>query len=207
MENRVDHNIITNIVKKNSRVLDIGCADGTLLKILKSQKNISGQGIEIDHIKVENCLRKGLSVVEGDANFEIVNFPDYSFDYVILSQTLQTVARPKWVLKEILRIGKNAIISFPNFGHWLCRFQLFLNGKMPVTEDLKLSWYDTQNIHLCTVKDFLELLKDMQLQTDKIYGITRNKKIIQSNKSLLNIFAAHAVLLVTKKTKNKFRLA
>ncbi|MBV68484.1 MAG: methionine biosynthesis protein MetW [Pelagibacterales bacterium] len=202
MENRVDHNIITNIVKKNSRVLDIGCADGTLLKILKSQKNISGQGIEIDHIKVENCLRKGLSVVEGDANFEIVNFPDYSFDYVILSQTLQTVARPKWVLKEILRIGKNAIISFPNFGHWLCRFQLFLNGKMPVTEDLKLSWYDTQNIHLCTVKDFLELLKDMKLHTDEVYGITRNKKIIQSNKSLLNIFAAHAVLLVTKKTKN-----
>ncbi len=202
MENRVDHNIITNIVKKNSRVLDIGCADGTLLKILKSQKNISGQGIEIDHIKVENCLRKGLSVVEGDANFEIVNFPDYSFDYVILSQTLQTVARPKWVLKEILRIGKNAIISFPNFGHWLCRFQLFLNGKMPVTEDLKLSWYDTQNIHLCTVKDFLELLKDMKLHTDEIFGITRNKKIIQSNKSLLNIFAAHAVLLVTKKTKN-----
>ena len=202
MENRVDHNIITNIVKKNSRVLDIGCADGTLLKILKSQKNISGQGIEIDHIKVENCLRKGLSVVEGDANFEIVNFPDYSFDYVILSQTLQTVARPKWVLKEILRIGKNAIISFPNFGHWLCRFQLFLNGKMPVTEDLKLSWYDTQNIHLCTVKDFLELLKDMKLHNDEIYGITRNKKIIQSNKSLLNIFAAHAVLLVTKKTKN-----
>ena len=144
MENRVDHNIITNIVKKNSRVLDIGCADGTLLKILKSQKNISGQGIEIDHIKVENCLRKGLSVVEGDANFEIVNFPDYSFDYVILSQTLQTVARPKWVLKEILRIGKNAIIYFPNFGHWLCRFQLFLNGKMPVTEDLKLSWYDSK---------------------------------------------------------------
>ena len=198
MENRIDHNIITNIVKKNSRVLDIGCADGTLLKILKSQKNISGQGIEIDHKKVENCLRKGLSVVEGDANFEIVNFPDYSFDYVILSQTLQTVARPKWILKEILRIGKNAIISFPNFGHWLCRFQLLLNGKMPVTEDLKLSWYDTQNIHLCTVNDLLELLTDMELSTKEVYGITRNKNIIQSNKSLLNIFAAHAVILVTK---------
>ena len=198
MENRIDHNIITNIVKKNSRVLDIGCADGTLLKILKSQKNISGQGIEIDHIKVENCLRKGLSVVEGDANFEIVNFPDYSFDYVILSQTLQTVAKPKWVLNEILRIGKNAIISFPNFGHWLCRLQLFINGKMPVTEDLKLSWHDTQNIHLCTVKDFLELLKDMKLHTNEIYGITRNKKVIQSNNSILNIFAAHAVLLVAK---------
>ena len=199
MEKRIDHNIITNIIKKNSRVLDIGCADGTLLKTLKSKKNISGQGIEIDHTKVETCLKKGLSVVEGDANFEITNFPDYSFDYVVLRQTLQTVAKPKWVLNEILRIGKNAIISFPNFGHWLCRFQLFLKGKMPVTEDLKLSWYDTQNIHLCTVNDFLELLKDMQLQTKEIYGISRNKKIIQSNKSLLNIFAAHAVLLVTKK--------
>ena len=196
---RTDHNIITNIVKKNSRVLDIGCADGTLLKTLKSKKNISGQGIEIDHTKVEDCLKKGLSVVEVDANFEITNFPDFSFDYVILSQTLQTVAKPKWILNEILRIGKNAIISFPNFGHWLCRFQLLLNGKMPVTEDLKLSWYDTQNIHLCTVKDLLELLKDMELSTKKIYGITRNKKIIQSNNSLLNIFAAHAVLLVAKK--------
>jgi methionine biosynthesis protein MetW len=198
MESRKDHSIITNIVKKNSRVLDIGCADGTLLKVLKSKKNISGQGIEIDHTKVENCLRKGLSVVEGDANFEIINFPDHSFDYVILSQTLQTVSKPKWVLSEILRIGKNAIISFPNFGHWLCRLQLLLYGKMPVTEDLKLNWYDTQNIHLCTVKDFLELLTAMKLNTKEIYGITRNKNTIQSNQRLLNIFAAHAVLVVTK---------
>ena len=106
-------------------------------------------------------------MVEGDANFEIINFPDHSFDYVILSQTLQNSIKPKWVLKEILRIGKNAIISFPNFGHWLCRLQLLLYGKMPVTEDLKLSWYDTQNIHLCTVKDFLELLEDMKLNTKK----------------------------------------
>ena len=202
MEIRKDHSIIANIVKKNSRVLDIGCADGTLLKVLKSKKNISGQGIEIDHTKVENCLRKGLSVVEGDANFEIINFPDHSFDYVILSQTLQTVSQPKWVLSEILRIGKNAIISFPNFGHWLCRFQLLLYGKMPVTEDLKLSWYDTQNIHLCTIRDFLELLKVMKLNTKEVYGITRKKKTIQSDQRLLNIFAAHAVLVVTKKTKS-----
>ena len=137
-------------------------------------------------------------MVEGDANFEIINFPDHSFDYVILSQTLQTVSQPKWVLSEILRIGKNAIISFPNFGHWLCRLQLLLYGKMPVTEDLKLNWYDTQNIHLCTVKDFLELLTAMKLNTKEIYGITRNKNTIQSNQRLLNIFAAHAVLVVTK---------
>ena len=166
--------------------------------MLKSKKNISGQGIEIDYRKVEICLRKGLSVVEGDANNEITNFPDHSFDYVILSQTLQTVSKPKWVLNEILRIGKHAIISFPNFGHWLCRLQLFLLGKMPVTQDLKLSWYDTQNIHLCTMRDFFELLSQMQLNSTQVYGITKNKKIIQTKKSLLNIFAAHAVLLVEK---------
>ncbi len=195
---RKDHLIILDIVKKNSRVLDIGCADGTLLKMLKKEKYISGQGIEIDHKKVEKCIRKGLSVVEGDANYEIKNFPDYSFDYVILSQTLQTVSQPKWILNEIFRIGKNAIISFPNFGHWLCRLQLFILGRMPVTEDLKLTWYDTQNIHLCTVKDFLQLLEEMQLQSSQVYGITRNKKIIRYNKSFLNIFAAHVVLLVNK---------
>lgn len=195
---RTDHLIISNIVKKNSRVLDIGCAEGTLLKKLESNKNISGQGIEIDHKKVEICLRKGLSVVEGDANFEIKNFPDHSFDYVILSQTLQTVSKPKLILNEILRISKHAIISFPNFGHWLCRLQLFFLGKMPVTQDLKLSWYDTQNIHLCTMNDFFELLKEMKLKSKEIYGITRNKKVIQSSKFFLNIFAAHAVLLVEK---------
>ena len=196
--NRKDHLIISNIVKKNSRVLDIGCAEGTLLKILESNKNISGQGIEIDHKKVEICLRKGLSVVEGDANFEIKNFPDHSFDYVILSQTLQTVSKPKLILNEILRISKHAIISFPNFGHWLCRLQIFFLGKMPVTQDLKLSWYDTQNIHLCTMNDFFELLEEMKLNSKEIYGITRNKKVIKSSKIFLNIFAAHAVLLVEK---------
>ena len=196
--NRKDHLIISNIVKKNSRVLDIGCAEGTLLKILEANKNISGQGIEIDHKKVEICLRKGLSVVEGDANFEIKNFPDHSFDYVILSQTLQTVSKPKLILNEILRISKHAIISFPNFGHWLCRLQIFFLGKMPVTQDLKLSWYDTQNIHLCTMNDFFELLEEMKLNSKEIYGITRNKKVIKSSKIFLNIFAAHAVLLVEK---------
>jgi len=196
--NRKDHLIISNIVKNNSRVLDIGCADGTLLKILKSNKNISGQGIEIDHKKVEICLRKGLSVVEGDANNEIKNFPDHSFDYVILSQTLQTVSKPKLILNEILRVSRHAIISFPNFGHWLCRLQLFFFGKMPVTQDLKLSWYDTQNIHLCTMRDFFELLEDMKLNPKEIYGITRNKKVIKSNRIFLNIFAAHAVLVVEK---------
>ncbi len=198
---RIDHDIISSIVSKGSRVLDIGCADGKLLHMLKNKKNVTGQGIEIEHNKVELCLKKGLSVVEGDANKEITYFPNNSFDYVVLSQTLQTVQKPRLVLKEILRVGKKAIISFPNFGHWLCRLQLSVLGRMPVTEDLKLPWYDTQNIHLCTIKDFDSLTKDMLFKIEEGYGIDRRKNIMREYNGLsyLNLFAAHAVFLISKK--------
>ncbi len=198
---RIDHDIISSIVSKGSRVLDIGCADGKLLHMLKNKKNVTGQGIEIEHNKVELCLKKGLSVVEGDANKEITYFPNNSFDYVVLSQTLQTVQKPRLVLKEILRVGKKAIISFPNFGHWLCRLQLSVLGRMPVTEDLKLPWYDTQNIHLCTIKDFDSLTKDMLFKIEEGYGIDRRKNIMRKYNGLsyLNLFAAHAVFLISKK--------
>ena len=199
INNRPDHYVISKIVKHNSRILDIGCADGKLLHILKKNNNSSGQGIEIDHSKVESCLQKGLSVVEGDANKEIINFPDKSFDYVILSQTLQTVEKPKWILDEILRIGKKAIISFPNFGYWLCRVQLTFKGRMPITKDLKLHWYDTQNIHLCTVKDFYDLIKEMDLNIEEEFGINGNKILKNPFISLfLNLFASHAVFLVSR---------
>ena len=199
--NRADHHIITEIVDKKSRILDIGCADGKLLHSLIKKKKASVQGIEIDHEKVERCLKKGLSVVEGDANKEITSFPNKSFDYVILSQTLQTVERPKWILNEILRIGKKAIISFPNFGHWLCRFQIAFNGRMPVTKELKLPWYDTKNIHLCTIKDFCYLISAMGFIIEKRYGINQNKRIISQNSSIwhLNLSAAHAVFLISSK--------
>ena len=199
-KNRIDHYIISNIVSKNSRVLDVGCADGKLLHMLKKKKNINGQGIEISHDKVELCLQKGLSVVEGDANKEIIYFPKNSFDYVILSQTLQTVEQPKLVLDEILRVGKKAIISFPNFGHWMCRLQISIYGKMPVTKDLKLPWYDTQNIHLCTVKDFENLTKEMKVKIEEGYGINRKNNVMKkiSWLSYLNLFAAHAVFLISK---------
>ncbi len=196
---RTDHLIISNIVASNSRVLDIGCADGRLLHILEKKKMVSGQGIEINHKKVEKCLERGLSVVEGDANEEIKNFPKDSFDYVILSQTLQTVHEPKWILDQILRVGKKAIISFPNFGHWTCRYQLSIFGEMPVTEDLKLMWYDTQNIHLCTVKDFCKLMDDMDFKILEKYGINRKRKIIKifDNIQFLNLFASHVVFLIS----------
>ena len=199
---RADHYIISKIVKNNSRILDIGCADGQLLHLLEKEKNVSGQGIEIKHDKVETCLKKGLSVIEGDANKEIINFPKESFDYVILSQTLQTVERPKWILNEILRIGKSAIISFPNFGYWSCRAQIILNGQMPVTRDLKLPWYDTQNIHLCTIKDFINLIRDMNFNVDRKFGINKQKMLsFPYNLISLNLFASHAVFLVSKNTK------
>ena len=199
-EIRIDHLIISNMVSIGSRVLDVGCANGSLLHLLKKEKKVSGQGIEINHNKVEKCLEKGLSVVEGDANEEIKNFPKHAFDYVILSQTLQTVQKPRWVLTEILRVGKKAIISFPNFGHWVCRYQLCFHGKMPVTEDLKLMWYDTQNIHLCTVKDFYNLINTMNFLILEKRGIDRRKKIIERfNYSLLNIFASHVVFLIETK--------
>ncbi len=168
--------------------------------MLKKKKNINGQGIEISHDKVELCLQKGLSVVEGDANKEIIYFPKNSFDYVILSQTLQTVEQPKLVLDEILRVGKKAIISFPNFGHWMCRLQISIYGKMPVTKDLKLPWYDTQNIHLCTVKDFENLTKEMKVKIEEGYGINRKNNVMKkiSWLSYLNLFAAHAVFLISK---------
>ncbi|MAJ24819.1 MAG: methionine biosynthesis protein MetW [Rickettsiales bacterium] len=198
--NRADHFLISRMVNKNSRILDIGCADGKLLHLLKRVKNVSGQGIEIDHDKVETCLRKGLSVIEGDANKEITSFPKESFDYVILSQTLQTVERPRWILDEILRIGKSAIISFPNFGYWLCRVQILFKGRMPITNDLKLHWYDTQNIHLCTIKDFSDLVNQLNLKVDKIFGLNR-KKVISFPVNLLplNLLASHAVFLISKK--------
>ena len=200
MKSRIDHYIISNIVNRDSRVLDIGCADGKLLHMLKKKKNVTGQGIEISHDKVELCLQKGLSVVEGDANKEIIYFPKNSFDYVILSQTLQTVKQPKLVLDEILRVGKKAIISFPNFGHWMCRLQISIYGKMPVTKDLKLPWYDTQNIHLCTVKDFENLTNDMMVNIEEGYGIDRKDNVMKKINwvSYLNLFAAHAVFLVSK---------
>ncbi len=199
---RADHRIISKIVTKNSRVLDIGCADGKLLHLLGKEKNVSGQGIEIDYSKVETCLRKGLSVIEGDANKEIVNFPKESFDYVILSQTLQTVERPKWLLNEILRIGKSAIISFPNFGYWLCRAQILLNGRMPITNDLKLPWYDTQNIHLCTVKDFCDLIRESNFKVDKKFGLHKKKMLLfPFSLFSLNLLASHAVFLISKRNK------
>lgn len=159
-EARVDLKVVADLVQPGSRVLDVGCGDGALLELLARTRGVDGRGIELSQRGVNQAVARGLSVVQGDADTDLVYYPDDAYDYVVLSQTLQATANPKEVLKHLLRIGRRAIVSFPNFGHWRIRMQFLLRGRMPITEDLPYSWYDTPNIHFCTIRDFVELLKE-----------------------------------------------
>ena len=149
-----EYKIISNIIKENTRVLDVGCDDGSLMELLKENKNVDIRGIEISKQKVQTCISKGLTVIEGDAEFDLKQFPDKSFDYVVLGQTLQAFINPEIVIEELLRVGKKAIVTIPNFGHWKVRLNLLIQGTMPVTKTLPNEWYNTPNIHMCTIKDF-----------------------------------------------------
>ena len=148
--------IITNLLPIRSRVLDVGCGDGTLIEALIKQKNIDARGIELEENKVKQCISKGLSVIQGNAETELNQFPDKAFDFVVLSQTLQAFYQPEIVLSELLRIGKKVIISIPNFGYWKVRTSLLFFGKMPVTKSLPDDWYNTPNLHMCSIKDFYQ---------------------------------------------------
>src|SRR5918911_2718843 len=154
---RVDLVMVADMVARGARVLDVGCGDGELLQILSERRDVDGRGIELSREGVNECVARGLAVIQGDADTDLVDYPDDAFDYVILSQTLQATRQPKVVLENMLRIGRRAIVSFPNFGHWRIRLQLLLNGAMPVTDNLPDSWYDSPNIHFCTIKDFRDL--------------------------------------------------
>ena len=153
-----------SMVEPGSRVLDVGCGDGALLALLRDRRGVDGRGIELSREGVSDCLAKGLPVIQGDADTDLADYPDDAFDYVILSQTIQATRQPRVVLEHLLRIGRRAIVSFPNFGHWRVRFELALRGRMPVTENLPYSWYDTPNIHFCTIRDFVELCRDGRRQ-------------------------------------------
>ena len=155
--------IISSLVEKGSHVLDIGCGDGILMEYLRDEKKINIRGIEISKSKVQNCIAKGLTVIEGNAEKDLKQFPDNSFDYVVLSQTLQAFLNPENVIKELLRIGKQAIVTIPNFGYWKIRLHLLLKGTMPVTRTLPEEWYNTPNIHLCTIKDFVFFSKKKKI--------------------------------------------
>ena len=177
--------IISDLIEKNTRVLDVGCGDGILMEYLKYNKEIDIRGIEISKDNVQKCLSKGLTVIEGDAEKDLLQFPDSSFDFVILSQTLQAFLNPEIVIKELLRVGKKAIVTIPNFGFWKVRLHLLIKGTMPITKNLPDEWYNTPNLHMCTIKDFYNFCEYRKIKLDKSLAL-HNEKISSINKLNLN---------------------
>lgn len=174
---RADLAVIARQIEPGSRVLDVGCGEGQLLAELEAQRDVDARGLELDPELVERSISRGLSVVQGDANCDLGNYPDRAFDYAILSQTLQTAQRPDLLLDELLRVGRKAFVSFPNFAHWRTRAALLIGGKMPVTRALPLSWYETQNIHHVTVQDFVELIAAKGVRTEGVWYFSGGREI------------------------------
>lgn len=171
---RIDLQLIAGFIDPRARVLDVGCGDGELLQYLQEDKQVDGRGVEISQRGVNECVARGLSVIQGDADTDLVFYPDKGFDYVILSQTLQATRNPKEVLGHLLRIGERAIVSFPNFGFWQVRLSLLFRGRMPVTRDLPYSWYDTPNIHFCTIRDFVNLCQEVGATVESAVALDRD---------------------------------
>ena len=197
---KTEYKIITNIIEKNSRVLDVGCDDGTLMELLKIDKNVDIRGIEISKKKVQICISKGLTVIEGNAEFDLKQFPNDSFDYVVLGQTLQAFINPEIVIKELLRVGKKAIVTIPNFGHWKVRLNLLIKGTMPITNSLPNNWYNTPNIHMCTIKDFVKFSKIINFKIFRSLALI-NKDVSNINSSNLffkNLFGELGIFLIEK---------
>lgn len=177
VELRPDLAVIAHQVPQSARVLDVGCGDGALLATLRDAKQVDARGIEIDPALVERCVARGLSVVQGDADRDLTFYPDGAFDVAILSQTLQTAARPDRMLAELLRVGRRAFVSFPNFAYWRMRWALLSRGRMPVTRHLPVSWYATENIHHVTVKDFEELATSLGITVQRRWFFTREREV------------------------------
>lgn len=198
---RVDHLMVAEMVDRGAKVLDVGCGDGELLKILTETRNVDGRGIEISREGVNECVAKGLAVIQGDADTDLTDYPDDAFDYVILSQTLQATWRPRHVIEHMLRIGRCAIVSFPNFGHWRIRLNLLFGGRMPRTDNLPDTWYDTPNIHFCTIKDFRELCEVIGVRMDKSVALNAWGKPLRLNAPwwFWNLFGEQAVFLLRRR--------
>lgn len=192
---RPDLAVIAGHVRPGARVLDIGCGDGALMAALRDERGCDARGMEIDPALVERCVARGLSVVQGDADRDLADYPDKAFDYAILSQTLQTAARPDRMLGELLRVGRTAFASFPNFAHWRMRAQLGLRGRMPVTRHLPVSWFETQNIHHLTVTDFRELLVALGVRCERAWFFAGDRPI---GAAFANLRAEHALFQLSR---------
>lgn len=197
---RIDFDFIAGMIAPGSRVLDVGCGDGELLAMLAAQRGVDGRGIELSQEGVNASVARGLSVIQGDADTDLRDYPDDAFDYVVLSQTIQATRNPSDVLKELRRIGRNVIVSFPNFGHWRVRLKLLLQGRMPETSTLGFHWYDTPNIHLCTLRDFVELCEKLGFHIDDVLAVTGSgAKHVGKPGPLDNLLASEAVFLMSRK--------
>ena len=198
---RIDLRIIADMVESGSRTLDVGCGDGALLDYLNNEKKVDGRGIELSSDGVNSCVSSGLSVIQGDADQDLDDYPNKSFDFVILGQTLQATREPHNVLENLVRIGEHAIVSFPNFGYWQIRSSLMLLGKMPQTEILSYNWYDTPNIHFCTIADFVALChkKGITIEDGIALGRRGTARRIRSNGLFFaNVFGEQAIFLLKK---------
>ncbi len=190
--------VIADLLSKNTRVLDVGCGDGSLMNFLEKEKNIEVRGLELNKDNVQKCINKGLTVIQGNAETELHQFPNKSFDFVVLSQTLQAFYEPEKVLKELLRIGNSVVISIPNFGYWKVRTKLLLFGKMPVTKTLPNTWYNTPNLHMCTIKDLFDFCDEKNIQIKKVIGVNEDKTslITKNNLEIKNLFSKLGIFLI-----------
>ena len=190
--------VIADLLPNNTRVLDVGCGDGSLMNLLVKEKNIETRGLELDQNNVQECIYKGLTVIHGNAETELYQFPNQSFDYVVLSQTLQAFYNPDKVLKELLRIGKSVVISIPNFGYWKVRTSLLFFGKMPVNKTIPYKWYNTPNLHMCTIKDLFNYCDSQNISIKKVIGINEDSTslINKGNLELKNFFSKLGIFLI-----------
>ena len=193
-----EYKIISELIEEKSRTLDVGCGNGDLMKYLFENKTKHIRGLEISKESVQNCLSKGLPVIEGNAENDLKQFPNHSFDYVILSQTLQAFLNPEKVITELLRIGKKAIVTIPNFGHWKVRLELLIKGTMPVTENLPNEWYNTPNLHMCTIKDFFNFCEKRNIKVFKSFALNKEKISIinRSNLKFKNLISELGIFLI-----------
>ena len=192
--------VIADIIERDRRVLDVGCGDGTLMKFLRDNKNIDCRGMEISKNKVQKCIEKGLTVIEGNAEKDLIQFPNKSFDYAILSQTLQAFLNPELVINELLRVGKKAIVTIPNFGYWKVRLHLLIKGTMPITKTLPDEWHNTSNLHMCSIKDFVYFSKNRDFKISKSLALNNENIsfIKDSNLGYKNLIADLGIFLIER---------